>query len=132
MASYVLNIDGVVDLTEEIENIKLESKIPSNSNARSGNHEMVLTIDGRVSFDVDKVFMKDNMKELANWSIVPPSSPDSYKKTSLQFEHAGAVRKYELSHAFVLSFTETYGPTDGKFILVLKQKADRGDGVTIE
>jgi len=131
MAAYVVNIDGVADLSEEIENIKLESKIPDSSNARSSNLNVVLTIEGRISFDADKVLMRDNTKSIMEWSLVAPAMRDSYKKVTLKYTHADAPRSYEFPNAFVLSYTETFGRTDGRFVLVLKQKEDRNDEVVI-
>jgi hypothetical protein len=131
MAEYVVNIDGVADLSEEIENIKFESKIPVTSNARSSQLEIILTIEGRISFDIENLLMRDNTKKILDWSLVKPSLADSYKKVTLEYTHAGAPRKYELSHAFILSYTETFDETDGKFVLVLKQKEDMVKEVVI-
>jgi len=131
MPAYVVNIDGVADLSAEILNIKLESKIPANSNARSSSLELILTIEGRISFDADNLFMRDNMKNILEWSLVKPQEKDSYKKVTLEYTHADAPRKYELPNAFPLSYTETFDDTDGKFVLVMKQKADRNDDIVI-
>ncbi len=42
------------------------------------------------------------------------------------------MRKYEFSHAFVVSYNEKFTKTDGEFVLILKQKKDRIDGIVIE
>ena len=131
---YKLIIDGVAELSEEIEEVTFISKIPPDSNARSSNLQAGLTIKGRISFMEDKVFMKDNMQKIAQWSLVKPAMVDSYKTATLEYMHGGAPRKYEFSHAFIISYTESFGAkggTDGTFELVLKQKEDRIDDVVL-
>ena len=130
--AYVINIDGVADLSEEIATVKFESKIPDSSNVRSSNHDTVLTINGRLQFDNDKVLMRDHGKAIAEWSLVKPDSPDTYKKITVSFTHAGSARKFEFPHAFLISYTETFTDLDGTFVLVVKQKSDRQDEVVIE
>lgn len=128
---YKIIIDGVADLSEEILKVEFESRIPATSNARSSNLEILLTVEGRISFSSAKTLMKDNMQKIAEWSLTKPSLTDSYKKVTLEYTHAAAPRKYELSDAFVLSYTETFGDTDGTFVLVMKQKEDMAEEVTI-
>jgi len=128
---YKVIIDGVAELSDEILEVKFVSKIPESSNARSSDIVVFLTIKGRISFMESKTLMKDNMKNIAEWSLVRPSLVNSYKKVTLEYIHAGAPRKYEIPQAFLISYTENFGRTDGTFELVLKQKEDYVDDVTI-
>lgn len=130
--AYKIVIADVAELTEEIIDVSFDSKIPGEAYARSSDIEAVVTIRGKVSFDADKVFMRDSAKNMAMWSLVKPESADAYKKVTVEYQHATAPRKYELSHAFVVEYNETFGKTDGEFTLILKQKKDRIDGVVIE
>lgn len=130
--AYKIVIADVTELGEEIIDVSFSSDIPEDSFARSSDIEAVLTIEGKISFDADKLFMRDSAKSMAMWAMVKPESADAYKKVTVEYQHATAPRKYELSHAFVVSYKETFTKTDGHFTLVLKQKKDRIDGVVIE
>lgn len=130
--AYKIVISDVTELSEEIMDVSFASEIPNDSFARSSDIEAVLTVRGKISFDIDKLFMRDAAKNMAVWSLVKPESADAYKKVTVEYQHAAAPRKYELSHAFVVSYHENFTKTDGEFVLVLKQKKDRIDGIVIE
>lgn len=130
--AYKIVIADVTELSEEILDVSFDSEIPKDSFARSSDIEAVITIRGKISFDADKLFMRDAAKNMAMWSLVKPESADAYKKVTIEYLHATSPRKYELSHAFVIAYKETFTKTDGEFTLVLKQKKDRIDGVTVE
>ena len=128
---YKITIADVAELTEEVLKVEFDSTIPQNADARSSNIEATITITGRVSYDADKGFMKDALKEIATWSMVKPNSPDTYKTVSVEFDHTGSTRSYELSNAFVVSFHEQFEDQNGFFELVVRQKKDRLDGVSV-
>ncbi len=130
--AYKIVIADVAELGEEIIDVTFESKIPEGSFARSSDIETIIKVTGKISFDADKLFMRDSAKKMAEWSLVKPESGDSYKKVTVEYVHSTAPRKYELSHAFVVSYHETFTKTDGEFELIIKQKKDRIDGVVIE
>jgi len=131
---YTVKIDGVAELTEEVIDVEFISKIPVTSNARSADLDVTICIEGKISFDADKVLMKDSTGEIAKWSLIKPDDGDSYKNVKIEYKHANVTRNYEFTHAFVISYTERFGTvdsTDGTFQLLLKQKKDRVDGVTV-
>ena len=128
---YKVTIADVAELTEEVLKVEFDSSTPANSDARSSSIGATLTITGRVAYDADKVFMKDATKEIAEWSMVKPDSPDTYKTVSVEFNHTGLTRTYEFSHAFVVDFHEQFEDQNGFFQLVVRQKKDRLDGVTV-
>ena len=130
--AYKIVIADVTELSEEIIDVSFSSKIPEDSFARSSDIEAELVIRGKVSFDADKLFMRDAAKSMAVWALVKPESKKKKKKVTVEYQHATAPRKYEFSHAFVVSYQEEFTKTDGEFVLVLKQKKDRIDGVVIE
>jgi hypothetical protein len=129
---YKVTIADVAELTEEVLRVAFSSSTPSESDARSSSIGATLTITGRVAYDADKPFMKDSTKAIADWSMVKPDSTDSYKTVSVEFNHTGLTRTYELSHAFVVSFHEQFEDQNGFFELVVRQKKDRLDGVKVE
>jgi len=132
MSEYVVSIADVAELTEEVLKVQFDSVIPEDADARSSNIAATLTITGRVAYDSDKAFMKDALKEIAAWSVKKPSDADTYKSVSVAYNHTGALRVYELSHAFVVSFHEQFEDQNGVFELVVRQKKDRLDGVKVE
>ena len=129
---YKVTIATVAELTEEILKVEFDSDVPSDSDARSSSIVNTITIKGRVSYDSDKDFMKDSTKKIAQWSLIKPDSKDTYKEVSVEFDHTGATRKYKMTHAFVVSFHEEFEDQNGFFTLVIRQKKDRIDGITIE
>ena len=129
---YKVTIADVAELTEEVLKVEFVSAIPATSNARSSSIEATIVITGRVSYDSDKPFMKDSTKEIAVWSMVKPDSADTYKTVTVEFDHTGTTRVYELSHAFVVSYHEQFEDQNGLFELVVRQKKDRLDGVKVE
>lgn len=129
---YKVTIADVAELTEEVLKVEFDSIIPGNADARSFNIGATITILGQVSYDADKLFMKDSSKAIADWSILKPDSPETYKTVSVIFDHTGIPRTYELSHAFVVSFHERFEDQNGFFELKVRQKKDRLDGVKVE
>lgn len=128
---YKVTIADVAELTEEVLKVEFDSVIPENSDARSSLIGATITIYGRVNYDADKIFMRDSSKSIAEWSVVKPDSPETYKTVTVVFNHTGLTRTYELTHAFVVSFNERFEDQNGFFTLVVKQKKDRLDGVKI-
>ena len=57
--AYKIVIADVTELSEEIINVSFNSKIPEDSFARSSDIEAELVITGKVSFDADKLFMRE-------------------------------------------------------------------------
>ena len=129
---YKVTIADVAEMTEEVLKVGFDSKIPDNANVRSSNIEATLTISGIISYDADKLFMRDSAKSVAVWSMVKPESVDSYKTVTVEYIHTQAPRKYVLTHAFVVSYNEQFDEENGTFELVVRQKKDRLDGVTVE
>ena len=129
---YKVTIADVCEMTEEVLKIALDSVIPEDSDAKSSNIGVTLTITGRVSYDSDKVFMKNSTKAIAEWSLLKPDSPDTYKSVTVEFDHTGIKRKYTLENAFVVSFHEGFEDQNGEFVLKVRQKKDRLYGVSIE
>ena len=104
--AYKIVIADVTELSEEIIDVSFSSKIPEDSFARSSDIEAELVIRGKVSFDADKLFMRDAAKSMAVWALVKPESEKKKKKVTVEYQHATAPRKYEFSHAFVVSYNE--------------------------
>ena len=128
---YKVTIADIAELTEEVLKVEIESITPDNSEARSSNVNVSLIITGKISYDSDKVFMKDSTREIAAWSMLKPDSPATYKAVTVEFDHTGVKRTYTLENAFVVSFTERFEDQNGHFVLKVRQKKDRLSGVKI-
>ena len=129
---YKVTIADVAELTEEVLKVEFDSVIPEDSDARSSSIGATITITGRVSYDTDKVFMKDSTKAIAMWSLLKPDSPDTYKAVTVEFNHTGVKRTYTLENAFVVSFHEGFEDQNGEFVLKVRQKKDRLYGVSVD
>ena len=128
---YKVTIADVAEMTEEIRSVEFDSVVPENSEARSSSIGVTLTIKGVVAYDTDKVFMKDSTKAIAEWSLLKPDSPDTYKSVTVDFDHTGVKRTYTLENAFVVSFHEEFEDQNGSFVLKVRQKKDRLVGVSV-
>ena len=129
---YKVTIADIAELTEEVLRVEIDSTTPEDSDARSSRIGVTLTITGRVSYDSDKIFMKDSTKAIAAWSMLKPDSPDTYKAVEVNFDHTGVKRTYKLENAFVVSFHESFEDQNGTFILKVRQKKDRLYGASVD
>lgn len=104
---------------------------PDNSNARSTEVGSELRIFGRIVGTGDQA----QTVKLAQWSLVPASKADCYRSVTLEVVSAGqTIRSIHLPNAFVVDYVEDYGETQGggKFTLVVRQKKDKIESVSIE
>ncbi len=107
---------------------------PDDSNARSTDVGAELKIVGRIITATDGDQADDTLK-LALWSLVPAVKAESYRKVTLEVLIAGqVVRKIYFPNAFVVDYTEDFGADEGvgTFTLMLRQKKDKIEYVTIE
>ena len=116
---FRLEIDGAgpVKLTERaITSVKFGSEIPQDSNALGGEEQ-------------------DSTLNLAQWSLVPSESPDSYRNVKVDVVSASQiVRQITLPNAFVVEYAEELDDETGvgSFYLHVKQKKDQTAKVTID
>ena len=129
---YKVTIDDVAELTQEVSRVCFATAVSADSRERTSDCVTTLTIEGVVAFDSEKTFMKDSVKKLAEWSLVDPTNANPNRTVSVEFNHAGAIRKYKLTHAFVVSFEERFEDQNGFFKLVLQQSNDKPEGICIE
>ena len=104
------------------------------SNARTKDVGSTLTITGRILTAVDGDPF-DSTRKLALWSAVPAERSDCYRKVTVEHVAAGVMeRKYHFPNAFVIDYHEDFGDAEGTgtFTLVIKQKKDKLDKVTVE
>ena len=94
----------------------------------------LLTITGRILTAVDGDPF-DSTRKLALWSAVPAEKADCYRKVTIEHVAAGVMeRKYYFPNAFVIDYKEDFGDVEGTgiFTLVIKQKKDKLDRITVE
>lgn len=111
-----------------------ESDTPDDSNARASDIGSTVKIKGKIITAVDGE-EADDTRKLAIWSLVKAEKADAYRKATLEIIAADQViRKVYFPNAFVVDYTEDFDHTEGtgKFELVLRQKKDRNELVTID
>ena len=109
---FRLEIDGAgpVKLTERaITSVKFGSEIPQDSNARATDNGASIKIWGKLLFSLGGE-EQDSTLNLAQWSLVPSESPDSYRNVKVDVVETGV----------------------GSFYLHVKQKKDQTAKVTID
>ena len=134
---FRLEIDGAgpVKLTERaITRVEFDSEIPQDSNARATDNGAALKIWGKLLFSLGGE-EQDSTLTLAQWSLVPSESADSYRNVKVDVVSASqVVRQVTLPNAFVMEYSEELDDETGvgAFYLHLKQKKDQTDKVTID
>lgn len=135
--SYQVKVEGAesFEIAKEcVRRVKFSTDIPLDSNARTKDVGSTLTITGRILTAVDGDPF-DSTRKLAFWSAVPAEKADCYRKVTVEYVAAGVMeRKYYFPNAFVIDYKEEFGNEEGtgSFTLVIKQKKDKLDKITVE
>ena len=116
---YKVIIEGIAELTAEVLGVEYSTERNTNYTI-SPKIVATITIMGQISFDADKVFMKESAKSLADWSLLKPDSDEIYKKVSVELVNTGEVI-HELNYAFVVSYQEYFEDQNGFFKLVVNE-----------
>lgn len=134
---FRVKIEGpeTIDLNiESIEKVRLKTDLPQDSNARTKDVGSAMVISGKILTAVDGDPF-DSTRQIGLWSLVPAEKADCYRNVTVEVISASQiVRKINFPNAFVVDYTENFGDTEGvgTFELVIKQKKDKLDKVTIE
>lgn len=135
--SLKVKVDGAesFEVSQEcVQKVKFRTDIPLDSNARTKDVGCTLEISGKILVATDGDPF-DSTKQLGLWSMVPAEDATAYRQVTIEIVEAGLVeRKYTFPRAFVVDYKEYYGNTDGigTFKIVIKQKKDKLDLVTVE
>lgn len=119
---------------ESVKTVQLKTDLPLDSNARTKDVGSTMTIVGKILTAVDGD-VADSTRQLGLWSLVPAERADCYRKVTVEVIAASqVVRKISLPNAFVIDYKESFGDTEGvgEFKLIIRQKKDKLDKVTIE
>ena len=134
---FRLEIDGAgpVKLTERaITKVVFDSEIPQDSNARATDNGAALKIWGKLLFSLGGQ-EQDSTLNLAQWSLVPSESADSYRTVKVDvISSSQVVRQITLPNAFVMEYREELDDETGvgSFYLHVKQKKDQTSKVAID
>ncbi|MFW6281361.1 MAG: membrane-associated protease 1 [bacterium] len=132
---FIESPDETIELgSDNITSVTYESDTPDDSNARASDIGSSIIVRGKIITAVDGE-TADDTRKLAIWSLVKAEKADAYRKATLEIIAADQViRKIFFPNAFVIDYTEDFdhGEGTGKFVLVLRQKKDRNELVTIE
>ena len=110
------------------------SEIPQDSNARATDNGAALKIWGKLLFALGGQ-EQDSTLNLAQWSLVPSESADSYRTVKVDVISASqVVRQITLPNAFVMEYSEELDDETGvgSFYLHVKQKKDQTAKVAID
>lgn len=119
---------------ESVQTVKIKTDLPLDTNARTKDVGTTMTIKGKILTAVDGDPF-DSTRQLGLWSLIPAENADCYRKVTVEVISASqVVRKLYYPNAFVVDYKERFGDTEGvgEFTLVIKQKKDKLDKVTIE
>lgn len=134
---FRVKIEGAetIDLSiESVENVKLKTDTPEDTNARSKDVGSTMVISGKILTALDGDIF-DSTRQMGVWSLVPAEKADSYRKVTVEVISADQIiRKITYPNAFVVDYKEHFGDTEGigTFELTVRQKKDKLAAVTIE
>ena len=129
---FIVKVGGTSLGVETVKTVDFEVDTPMDSNAKTTDMGVTMTITGKVLTMLDDG--TEETVDLALWSMVPAEKADCYRTVTVDVVSAGqVVRNYELKNAFVVEYDEIYGDTEGvgTFKLVVRQKKDKLKDVTI-
>ncbi len=129
---FIVKVGGTSLGVETVQTVDFEVDTPKDSNAKTTDMGVTMTITGKVLTMLDDG--TEETVDLALWSMVPAEKSDCYRTVTVDVVAAGqVVRNYELKNAFVVEYDEVYGDTEGvgTFKLVVRQKKDKLKDVTI-
>lgn len=129
---FIVKVGGTSLGVETVKTVDFEVDTPKDSNAKTTDMGVTMTITGKVLTMLDDG--TEETVDLALWSMVPAEKADCYRTVTVDVIAAGqVVRNYELKNAFVVEYDEIYGDTEGvgTFKLVVRQKKDKLKDVTI-
>lgn len=129
---FIVKVGGTSLGVETVQTVDFEVDTPKDSNAKTTDMGVTMTITGKVLTILDDG--TEETVDLALWSMVPAEKSDCYRTVTVDVVAAGqVVRNYELKNAFVVEYDEVYGDTEGvgTFKLVVRQKKDKLKDVTI-
>lgn len=129
---FIVKVGGISLGVETVKTVDFEVDTPMDSNAKTTDMGVTMTITGKVLTMLDDG--TEETVDLALWSMVPAEKSDCYRTVTVDVISAGqVVRNYELKNAFVVEYDEVYGDTEGvgTFKLVVRQKKDKLKDVTI-
>ncbi|WP_291583987.1 membrane-associated protease 1 [Clostridium sp. UBA6640] len=130
-------IEGADKISLGVESVKkvvLKTDTPKDSNARSKDVGSTMVISGKILTALDGEEF-DSTRQIGVWSLIPAEKADCYRKVTVEVLSADQIiRKISFPNAFVVDYKEYFGDTEGvgTFELVIKQKKDKLDKVTIE
>lgn len=129
---FIVKVGGTSLGVETVKTVDFEVDTPMDSNAKTTDMGVTMTITGKVLTMLDDG--TEETVDLALWSMVPAEKADCYRTVTVDVVSAGqVVRNYQLKNAFVVEYDEIYGDTEGvgTFKLVVRQKKDKLKDVTI-
>ncbi|HCQ91660.1 MAG TPA: membrane-associated protease 1 [Clostridium sp.] len=130
-------IEGADKISLGVESVKkvvLKTETPKDSNARSKDVGSTMVISGKILTALDGEEF-DSTRQMGVWSLIPAEKADCYRKVTVEVLSADQIiRKIFFPNAFVVDYKEYFGDTEGvgTFELIIKQKKDKLDKVTIE
>lgn len=134
---FTLKVEGnsTIDLGKDsVTSVKVRTDIPQDSNARSTDLGITITITGKILTAVDGDPF-DSTRQLGLWALVPAENADCYRKVTIEvIASSQMIRKYTYPNAFVVDYREDYGDLEGvgTFTLIMKQKKDKMAQISVD
>lgn len=116
---------------QAVQKVIFDTDTPNDSNARSTDLGMSLTIIGKILASVNGGVADETMK-LAKWALVPAESANCYGNVTVEVLNGEKIiRKITFNTAYVVDYHEKFDENTGvgTFILLLRQKKDMNNFV---
>lgn len=129
-----------IDASEKIElgaetvtSVVFNTDTPNDSNARSTDLGMGLTISGKIRANIGGV--ADDSVKLPAFALTPAEDQKCYANVTVEVISAGkVVRQVTMDTAYVVAYNENFSDESGvgTFTIQLRQKKDKNDSVSYQ
>lgn len=132
---FTLTVEGGENLfygKDTIQMVHVALATPGDSRAKATNNYATLWVSGKLNTSGG---MESPTLKLFEWAQTPPGEEQVYRIVTVDIESDGQIfRKIKFPNAFIVDYNEKYNDRVGvgSFSIVIRQKADKVDDVTVE
>ena len=118
---------------ETVTSVIFDTDTPDDSNARSTDLGMGITIKGKIRANIGGI--ADDSMKLPAFALTPAENAKCYANVSVEVISAGkVVRQITMDTAYVVSYKENFSDESGvgTFTIQLRQKKDKNSSVAYQ
>jgi len=124
-----INIGGLAEL--DITYLRFQNNLPGDPNVRAANGFVTAEVRGPISYFEKAAHRRDTALKVFEWSLITPEKEGCYKDVTITYTHDNIPTVFTMPSAFVVDYSQEYENEDGMFTLVIRQRKDSLEDVTM-